>query len=182
MTGVSCLYRRSSGIYAIRIVVPSRLRSLVGRGEIHASTGLTNLTGARLVALRIQHQWREKFMSVDLQRLSISNPLLADDGVIPVVEAAKAIGLSEGALLNELLAERAQFCVLATQWPGWWVANIDDIERDYDGAFILNSVETHGERMPYSGLARAFQAQSTATLLLTSGSADASVLLGCVHN
>ncbi|WP_338157368.1 DUF6538 domain-containing protein [Burkholderia multivorans] len=38
MAQTSCLYRRPSGIYVVRLVVPKRLRSAVGKNEIHAST------------------------------------------------------------------------------------------------------------------------------------------------
>jgi hypothetical protein len=64
MSGVSCLYRRSSGIYAVRIVIPLRLRALVSKGEVHASTGLHDLGAAKLTALKIQSQRREKLMAL----------------------------------------------------------------------------------------------------------------------
>lgn len=34
------LYRRPSGIYVVRICVPKRLQSLIGRREIHISTSV----------------------------------------------------------------------------------------------------------------------------------------------
>ena len=76
MSGHSCLYRRSSGVYAVRIVVPKRLRELVGRGEIHTSTGLRDWNAAKLAALRIQIHWRELLMALDREKLSDGSPLL----------------------------------------------------------------------------------------------------------
>ena len=52
MSGHSCLYRRPSGVYAVRIVVPKRLLDLVGRGEIHTTTGLRDWNAAKLAALK----------------------------------------------------------------------------------------------------------------------------------
>lgn len=75
MSGVSCLYRRSSGIYAVRLAVPARLRPSVDRGEIHVSTGLRDWNAAKVSALKIQTHWREKFMTLDLEKLTTANPL-----------------------------------------------------------------------------------------------------------
>lgn len=108
MYGVSGLYRRSSGIYAVRIAVPARLRDCVGRGEIHVSTGLRDWNAAKLVGLRVQFQWREKFMSLDIEKLTTASPLLHGDGLIPISGAARAIGLSDAELLGELLNDRVR--------------------------------------------------------------------------
>lgn len=70
MSGVSCLYRRTSGIYAIRLAVPVRLRQSLGRGEIHVSTGLWDWNAAKLAALKILFHWRERFMALDIEKLA----------------------------------------------------------------------------------------------------------------
>ena len=54
MPSASCLYRRPSGIYAVRIAVPHRLRKCVGRTELHTSTGLRDVNAAKIAALNIQ--------------------------------------------------------------------------------------------------------------------------------
>jgi hypothetical protein len=46
MSGLSCIYRRTSGIYVVRLVVPARLRPAIGRSEVHVSTGLRELNAA----------------------------------------------------------------------------------------------------------------------------------------
>ena len=63
MHGNPGLYRRPSGIYAVRIAVPLRLRQAVGKSEIHVSTSLWDLNAAKLAALRILIGWREHFMT-----------------------------------------------------------------------------------------------------------------------
>jgi integrase len=151
MSGVSCLYRRPSGIYAVRLAVPVRLRHQLGRGEIHVSTGLRDWNAAKLAGLKIQLQWRARFMTLDIEKLATANPLLKGDGLISIPEAAKAIGLSASALLGELLHDRATVYAQARNWKGWSVSNLDDICRDYDGAFILNDVEDKGTLQAYSG-------------------------------
>ena len=60
MPGISCLYRRPSGVYAVRLIVPKRLRETIGRTEIHTSTGVSNLGTAKVAALKIQLYWREQ--------------------------------------------------------------------------------------------------------------------------
>lgn len=67
MQGMSCLYRRSSGIYAVRLVVPKRLRESIGRTEIHTSTGVRSLAVAKTEALRIQLHWRKHFQAMDFR-------------------------------------------------------------------------------------------------------------------
>ncbi|WP_185732270.1 DUF6538 domain-containing protein [Burkholderia sp. Bp8963] len=94
MAQTSCLYRRSSGIYVVRLVVPKRLRAAVGKNEIHASTRLREWEAAKLVAHRIQSHWREHFMTLDLDKLRAENPLLDGAGMIRIVDAAMATGAS----------------------------------------------------------------------------------------
>lgn len=175
MPGVSCLYRRSSGIYAVRIVVPARLRPSVGRGEIHVSTGLRDWNAAKLAALKIQFQWREKLMTLDVEKLATASPLLHGEGLISVCEAAKAIGLSDSSLLAELRNERAELFTQAQHWEGWFVADLDCIERDFDGAFVLNDVEQRGIQQVLSGVVRAFDPAVSIAALMTDGTATGSV-------
>lgn len=174
MTGVSCLYRRPSGIYAVRLVVPARLRASVGRGEIHVSTGLRDSKAAKVAALRIQTHWRERFMTLDLEKLTTTNPLLVGEGLISICEAAKAIGLSDGSLIGELLNDRAAVFTYAQHWQGWHVKDLDVLEREPDGGFVLNSVEALGTRLAHSGIVRPFNPRETLSSLLGEGKATES--------
>lgn len=180
MSGVSCLYRRPSGIYAVRIVVPSRLRASVGRGEIHVSTGLRDWNAAKIAALKIQFQWRERLMALEVERLATASPLLQGDGLISICQGAKAIGVSDGILLTELRNERTELFTQAQYWEGWVVAEIDAIELDYDGTFILNDVERQGLLQVLSCVVRAFDPAVSIAALISEGTATESVfrLLG----
>ena len=175
MTGVSCLYRRPSGIYAVRIVVPLRLRKLVGKGEVHTSTGLRDLGAAKLSALKIQSQWREKLMVLDMNRLVSTGPLLEGQGLISISEAAKAMGLSNGVLLTELLNEGSGLFTQAQNWIGLSVTDLWAVEQDHDGTFVLNDVERIGTQQNISSMVRAFNSASTTASLMTEGIATESL-------
>lgn len=154
MQGVSCLYRRPSGIYAVRLVVPKRLRESIGRTEIHTSTGARSLAVAKTEALKIQLHWRERFLAMDAEKLRNESPLIAGHGMIPVAEAADAVGVSPSALAGELLNERAELYAHINARRCWIVPNLADIDRDYDGAFIRNDAEGKGFETVHSGIVR----------------------------
>jgi hypothetical protein len=161
MQGMSCLYRRSSGIYAVRLVVPKRLRESIGKTEIHTSTGVRSLAVAKTEALKIQLHWRKYFQAMDAEKLKNESPLIAGDGIISIAAAADAIGISPGALAGELLNDRAQIYTHVQGLPCWSVADLNDIERDYDGGLILNDVEDKGVRSIHSGMVRFLDNRAT---------------------
>ena len=177
MPSSPCLYRRPSGVYAVRIVVPKRLRDLVGRGEIHASTGLRDWNAAKIAALKIQLHWRERLMSLDVDKLTAGSPLLLGDGVIPIQEAARATGLPIASLLGEMLNARAPLFVQAQGWKGWQVDDLDAIEVDYDGSFILNDVKAQGHRHALSGVVQIHDSAAAVGALIADGKATSSLLL-----
>lgn len=53
MLGFQCVYRLLAVSMQFISLVPKRLRALVGRGEIHTSTGLRDWNAAKLAALTI---------------------------------------------------------------------------------------------------------------------------------
>lgn len=169
MTGVSCLYRRPSGIYVARLAVPIRLRPFVGRGEIHVSTHVRELGAAKLAAHQILAHWRQRFMALDIERLASSQPLLQGDGMISLPLAASATGLSEASLLNEIRTSRASLAMQAANWRGLRVADWGDIETDFDGSFVLNDVEARGDPQLLSEVVRLFDSATTINAILTSG-------------
>ncbi|WP_322046955.1 site-specific integrase [Paraburkholderia sp. J67] len=178
MSGTSCLYRRPSGIYAVRLVVPKRLRPLVGRTEIHTSTGLRILDAAKRAALKIQMHWRERFLAMDTERLRHENPLLIGDGMIALTEAAASIGISTAALAGELLADRAHAYAHVQGLRCWTVPDLDDVERDHDGPFVLNDAMARGELDLYSGLVRFFSSHATLGQFAVGAVAHESVFRG----
>ncbi|ONB63068.1 integrase [Burkholderia pseudomallei] len=161
MLGMSCLYRRSSGIYAVRLVVPKRLRASIGRTEIHTSTGVRSLAVAKTEALRIQLHWRKHFQAMDAEKLRNESPLIAGDGMISITAAADAIGISPGALAGELLNDRAQVYTHVQGLRGWAVPDLNDIERDYDGGLVLNDVESKGVETTHSSMVRFLDTRAT---------------------
>ncbi|SAK48320.1 integrase family protein [Caballeronia calidae] len=174
----SCLYRRPSGIYAVRLVVPKRLRPLVGRTEIHTSTGLRTLDAAKSAALRIQLHWRERFLAMDIERLRHENPLLVGDGMIALTEAAASIGISPGALAGELVSDRARAFARVQRLRCWTVPDLDAVERDYDGSFVLDDATARGELDLYSGVVRFFNSRATLGQFAVGAVAHESVFWG----
>jgi hypothetical protein len=73
------LYRRSSGIYVLRITVPVRYRALIGQREIHASTRTTHLANARAIAAHLLDKWYaslEEFRQVDKEKIRGQCPIV----------------------------------------------------------------------------------------------------------
>ncbi|MDN7856736.1 site-specific integrase [Burkholderia cepacia] len=175
MAQTSCLYRRPSGIYVVRLVVPHRLRAAVGKTEIHASTRLRDWEAAKLVAHRIQSHWREHFMTLDIEKLRAENPLLDGAGMIPLVDAARIIGIEPGLLANELLNDGAQVFTHLHGQPCWRVPVLNDLDRDFGGEFIWNEVEATGERTIHTGAVRFLDPRATLQQIVTAGESQEGV-------
>ncbi|WP_411353736.1 DUF6538 domain-containing protein [Pseudomonas extremaustralis] len=83
MTQCNNLYRRSSGIYVLRITVPARYRVQLGQREIHASTRPTDHRVAKTVALHLLEQWQScisELEKVNEKKVIEDSPLLAGAG------------------------------------------------------------------------------------------------------
>ncbi|MFM0406849.1 site-specific integrase [Paraburkholderia dipogonis] len=119
------------------------------------------MDAAKTAALKIQVYWRERFVVMDAEKLRTESPLLAGDGMISLVEAADAIGISPRALAGELLNDRAHAYAHVHGLPCWKVPDLSDIERDHDGSFILNDVEDKGVRCVHSGIVRFIDSRAT---------------------
>lgn len=146
----SNLYRRPSGIYAVRLVVPPRLRSVVGRGELHTSTSCRTLSEATIAALRIQLHWRSYFMALDPNTIQTRQPALAGDGFVTIPIAAAHLGLDLPTLIAELLITGTRIQTFSHGWIGWVVPELSRVDRE-DGTYIINSAELLGEFRPYWG-------------------------------
>ena len=175
MAQTSCLYRRPSGIYVVRLVVPKRLRAAVGKNEIHASTRLRDWEAAKLVAHRIQSHWREHFMTLDIEKLKAENPLLDGAGMIPVVDAARTIGMEPSLLANELLNDGAQVFTHLHGQPCWRVPVLNDLDRDFGGEFIWNEVEAYREQTLHTGTVRFLDPRATLQQIVTVGESQEGV-------
>ena len=177
MRGSPCLYRRPSGIYAVRIVVPMRLRGLVGRGEIHASTGRKDLGAAKIVALRIQLQWRDHFVTLNIELLTVASPLLQGGGTIGIQEAAGAIGMTTADLMGAMLNDGSPVLTYVQNLLGWQIADIHDIDRE-DGRYLLNDVEAKGINTSHTGFVRFHDSAATLSGLIANGNYNESVFRG----
>lgn len=78
------LQRRASGIYFVRLTVPSRLRGIVCKREFIATTGTQHLPVAKIVAATMLLRWRQQFM--DLERLALGNNAMHHDSVIKIAD------------------------------------------------------------------------------------------------
>jgi hypothetical protein len=126
------LYRRASGIYFVRLCVPSRLKAAVGKGELHRSTGCRDHRLAKIVAAELVAHWHraiEALKHMDIQKLQAGSVKLLGDGYVTLIEAASECGTTPADLANRLVARRFGLYVYADQWVSWLT---DDIYADFD--------------------------------------------------
>lgn len=129
MSGAQHLYRRSSGIYFVRLCVPSRLKTAVGKGEIHRTTGVKDYRLAKIVAAEMVAHWHRAIQvleRMDIKKIKAGSIDLLGDGNLPLEQAASALGTTTVALTQRLLSRRAPVFVQAEKWLGWAVQDIHD--------------------------------------------------------
>lgn len=151
------LYRRPSGIYVVRICVPKRHRQVVGRGEIHVSTGAREIGTAKARAFDVLLTWQQRllrFDGMDVIKVADGSPLLLGAGFVRVADAARAIGLAPETMLQEVANDGAALWCHADHWSGWRVDDLDSVDRDHDGSYILNSAFSIGHEVRFSGALR----------------------------
>lgn len=100
------LFRRRSGVYVARLVVPARLRGIVGKREFIASTRSRSLAVARIVAGALLLEWRRRIatlsnVDMDVLQIAAGSPSLQAAGHISLRDAAAASGIDEDQLLRE---------------------------------------------------------------------------------
>jgi hypothetical protein len=166
------LYRRPSGIYVVRICIPTRLRAAIGRGEVHISTGQRELTSAKIFAFQTLAEWKARLLKLDrmdVLKLEAGSPLLGGSGFLPLDTAAQAIGMTLPALATEAANQGEDLHAYADGWHCAIVADVRQVERDFDGSLLLDDALERGEvrRLSHQHLiwpdARAVAAQLTAT-------------------
>jgi hypothetical protein len=127
MSSNQYLYRRASGTYFIRLCVPARLKSAVGKGEIHRTTGCRDYRLAKIVAAELAAHWHRAIQALermDITKIKAGSIKLLGDGYVTLTEAAEALGATPLALANQLVTRRAHFFVETQGWRGW---SVDDI-------------------------------------------------------
>jgi hypothetical protein len=113
---------RVSGVYVARLVVPLRLRALMGKRELVQSTGSRELAEAKVLASQIQAGWRralreaERTAHVNVLQLKAGSPNLSLGGYLPLIEASEASGLDPSGLLRH--AVQGQLSVLLEPGDG----------------------------------------------------------------
>lgn len=114
-------------------------------------------------------------MTLDIEKLRAENPLLDGAGMIPVVDAARTIGLSPELLANELLNDGAQVFTHLHGQPCWRVPVLNDLDRDFGGEFIWNEVEAYRERTLHTGPVRFLDPRATLQQAITAGESQEGV-------
>lgn len=136
VASAQCLYRRASGIYFVRLCVPTRLQAAVGKGEIHRTTGCRDYRLAKIVAAELGAEWHQAIRALermDIGKIKAGSLRLLGEGFIPLDEAASELGTSAGTLATELSAFKAPFSIEARNWLGWPVENIHEtLEHVFD--------------------------------------------------
>lgn len=160
--GSQYLYRRDSGIYFIRLCVPRRLQSAVGKGEIHRSTGCRDLQLAKIVAAELAVEWHRGVRALDhmdITTIAAGSVQLLGEGYVPLCEAAQALGTSPKSLAERLIARRAPLFVRADDWLGWRIedyhAQLDHLPNSDGSVEVVIDERTLGgleARVRHSGM------------------------------
>ncbi|HDL7470733.1 TPA: site-specific integrase [Yersinia enterocolitica] len=164
------LYRRSSGIYVLRIIVPVRYRALIGQREIHASTRTTHLVNARAIAARLLEKWYaslEEFRQVDKEKIRGNAPLLAGAGKISLSLFCDSFGVGLETVIHHLLADNVPLYALVPNQRGFLIDDFSTLERDPDTqGFVLNNVAHYGAEAAVNGHMQLYQPQFALTELM----------------
>lgn len=164
------LYRRSSGIYVLRITVPVRYRALIGQREIHASTRTTHHANARAIAARLLEKWYaslEEFKQVDKEKIRGNAPLLAGAGKISLTLFCDSFGVGLETVVHQLLADNVPLYALVSNQRGFLIDDFSTLERDPDThGFVLNNVAHDGAEAAVNGYMQLYQPQFALVELL----------------
>jgi integrase len=185
VSGPMYLYRRASGIYFVRLCVPSRLKAAVGKGELHRSTGCRDHRLAKIVAAELVAHWHraiEALKHMDIQKLQAGSVKLLGDGYIRLLDAAQECGTTPDSLAERLHERGSALFVLAKGWLGWLTEDVyddfDHMRDDVTGNIV--EVVIDGSRLggieamrPFSGhLSIRFADELSEVLLGSAGSAQ----------
>jgi hypothetical protein len=130
------------------MIVPTRLREVVGKREVHTSTGTREPMIAKAVAAGVIAHWRQKFLSLerigsmDLHRMTAGSPLLTGGGYLRLSEAAAASGFDDDELLRKVAEGHLGLFVRVSALPGHLVL-LDSLESDPEGpagVYVVPSV------------------------------------------
>ncbi|WP_176159029.1 hypothetical protein [Burkholderia multivorans] len=114
-------------------------------------------------------------MTLDIEKLRAGNPVLDGEGMIPIVEAARTVGMQAESLANELLNDGAHVFTHLHGQSCWRVPVLNDLDRDFGGEFIWNEVKVNGERSVHTGTVRVLDGRATLQQVITTGAAQEGV-------
>jgi len=177
-------YRRSSGVYVVRSVVPPDLREhLAGKRELHISTGTRNFGEAKIRAAEIRAELGRKFIALrrlgnmDLRQVMLGSPVLAGGGLLALVEAASVSGFTPEELLRKASAKLLRLYLRVVRSQGHLIP-VAQMEEDEPGTGRL--VVPSSDSMPvgarpevWSGVLAVRHSQQVAQSLLSAGSVEA---------
>ena len=178
MTQRNNLYRRSSGIYVLRITVPARYRVQLGQREIHASTRTTDHSAAKAVALHLLARWHScmsELNQVNETKVIEGSPLLAGAGFISIQVFCETFEVATELVLQEALNNNIFIACRLNAQPVYWVDDYTKVDRegekDTDG-FVLNSAFTEGRPRTFTGYLKPFHRTHTILNLIEFGFSD----------
>jgi len=150
------LYRRSSGIYVVRIAVPARYRLYTGQREIHASTETNDIRKARAIAALLLAVWQRclgEYQKLDREKLVSSAPALAGEGMISLAEFCGLTSASLQQVAQRLLDTNIPLFWLADGRPAYYVEDLSLVDKDDPevSGFIIDSAINIGIRGSLSG-------------------------------
>ncbi|EMJ8525896.1 site-specific integrase, partial [Klebsiella aerogenes] len=150
------LYRRSSGIYVVRIAVPARYRLYTGQREIHASTETNDIRKARAIAAGLLVVWQRclgEYQKLDREKLVSSAPALAGEGMISLAEFCGLTSASLQQVAQRLLDTNIPLFWLADGRPAYYVEDLSLVDKDDPEAsgFIIDSAINIGIRGSLNG-------------------------------
>jgi integrase len=172
------LYRRSSGIYVLRITVPVRYRVQLGQREIHASTQTTDHSAAKAVALHLLAQWHScigELNQVNETKVIEGSPLLTGAGFISIQDFCETFEVAAELVLQEILNNNIFVACRLNAQPVYWVDDYTKVDRegekDTDG-FVLNSAFMEGRPQTFTGYLKPFHRTHTISNLIEFGFSD----------
>ena len=150
------LYRRSSGIYVVRIAVPARYRLYTGQREIHASTETNDIRKARAIAAGLLVVWQRclgEYQELDREKLVSSAPALAGEGMISLAEFCGLTSASLQQVAQRLLDTNIPLFWLGDVRPAYYVEDLSLVDKDDPEAsgFIIDSAINIGIRGSLTG-------------------------------
>lgn len=156
------VYRRPSGIYVFRLIVPAARRHWFDRNEVHISTGERSRLAGTSVALRWRMAW-DQVMSeqaaIDASVADAPWTTLAGDGLVQLGDVSAFFRLDIGSMAWELGNAGTKFYAYADGWPALHVPVPVCQLWSEDGVIPYFEVEDRGEPCHLRGMVQLEDAQ-----------------------